>query len=175
MYASFGYLEFKIWLFYQAANVGTRPEIFLNVFYISISAYNLEISKFWIFVLDVRCLEEEEAEVMEVFPHIHHRHRHRLLNNFWPCRHSLCKLWCRISRTIQLVEHHVTSVVTSWRAALGVFSCHWSTRSRWLASCSEKATQHSVVRRPAEGVVRVRITLGRSSRLVGVIRIWTSH
>ena len=29
---------------------------------------NLEISKFWILVLDVRCLEEEEAKVMEVFP-----------------------------------------------------------------------------------------------------------
>ena len=26
-------------------------------------------------MLDVRCLEEEEAEVMEVFPHIHHHHQ----------------------------------------------------------------------------------------------------
>ena len=31
---------------------------------------NMKISKICIFVLDGRCLEEEEAEVMEVFPHI---------------------------------------------------------------------------------------------------------
>ena len=33
-------------------------------------------------MLDVRCLEEEEAEVMEVFPHIHYHHRHLLLSSF---------------------------------------------------------------------------------------------
>ena len=43
-----------------------------------------------------------------------------------------------------------------------VFSCHWSTGSKLLASCSRKATQHSVVRWPAKGVVRVRTTSGRS-------------
>ena len=80
-HASFGYLELKIWLFYQAANVETRKKKFQNVFYIYISVYNLETSKFWIFMLDVRCLEEEEAKVVEVFPHIHH-HRHRQLSNF---------------------------------------------------------------------------------------------
>ena len=41
----------------------------------------VEISKIWMFLLDVRCLEEEEAEVMEVFPHTHHHH-HLLLSNF---------------------------------------------------------------------------------------------
>ena len=56
-----------------------------------------------------------------------------------------------------------------------VFTCHWSTRRKWLALCSGKATQHSAMRRPAEGVVRVRTTLGRSSRLVGGIWVWTSH
>ena len=64
-------------------------------------------------MLDVRYLEEEEAEVMEVFPQIHHHLRHRLLSNFWQYRHSLCKLWCRISRIIQLVGHRVTSMVNS--------------------------------------------------------------
>ena len=64
-------------------------------------------------MFDVRCLEEEEAKVMEVFPHIHHHHRHLLLSSFWQCRHNLCKLWCRISRTIQLVDLRVTSVVNS--------------------------------------------------------------
>ena len=71
---------------------------------------------------------------------------------------------------------------TAWQAwwilegtSPGVFSCHWSTRSRWLASCSGKATQHSAVRWLAEGVVRVGTTPGRSSRLVGGIRVWTSH
>ena len=68
MYVSFGYLELDIWMFYRAADVETCPENFQNVFYISTSAYNLEVSKFWIFVLDVRCLEEKEAKVMEVFP-----------------------------------------------------------------------------------------------------------
>jgi len=80
-HASFGYLELELWLFYRVADVGTRLEKFQNVFYISISVYNLEISKFWIIVLDVRCLEEEDAKVVEVCPHIHH-HRDRLLNNF---------------------------------------------------------------------------------------------
>ena len=131
-----------------------------------------KISKFWMF--DNRCLEEEEAEVVEVFPHIHHHHQ-QLLNNSWQYRHSSCKRWCRISRTNRVVEHHAISVVNSWRAAPGVLSCHWSIGSRWLASCSGKATQHSAVRRPAEGVVRVRTTPGRSSRLVGGIRVWTSH
>ena len=79
-------MEFEIWLFYRAADDGTRPENFQNVFSISISVYNLEISKFWIFVLDARYVEEEEAKVMEVFPHIHHHHRHRLLSSFWQCR-----------------------------------------------------------------------------------------
>ena len=37
-------------------------------------------------MLDSRCLEEEEAEDVEVFPHIHHQHRHRLLSNFWQYR-----------------------------------------------------------------------------------------
>ena len=64
-------------------------------------------------MLGVRCLEEEEAEVVEVFPHIHHHHRHPLLSSFWWYRHRLCKLWCKISRIIQLVEHSVTSVVNS--------------------------------------------------------------
>ena len=64
-------------------------------------------------MLDGRRLEEEEAEVMEVFPHIQHHHRPRQLSNFWQCRHNSCKRWCRISRTIQLVEHRVISVVNS--------------------------------------------------------------
>ena len=71
---------------------------------------------------------------------------------------------------------------TAWQAwwilkgpPLGVFSCHWSARSRWLASCSGKTTQHSIVRWSAEGVVRFRTTLGWSSRLVGGIRVWMSH
>ena len=64
-------------------------------------------------MLNVRCLTEEEPEVMEVFPHIYHHHRHRLLRNSWQCRHNLCKFWCRISRINQLVEHHVTSMVNS--------------------------------------------------------------
>ena len=74
---------------------------------------NLEISKFWMF--DSKCLEEEEAEIMEVFPHIRH-HQHRLLKNSWQYRRSSCKRWCRISRTNRMVEHHVISVVNSWRA-----------------------------------------------------------
>ena len=64
-------------------------------------------------MVDVRCLEEEEAEVIEVFPYIHHHHHHLLLSNFWQCRHNLCKLWCRISKINQLVEHRVTSGVNS--------------------------------------------------------------
>ena len=70
--------------------------------------------KYLCWMSDVRCLEEEEAKVVEVFPHIdHHHHRHLLLSSFWRYIHRLCKLWCRISRIIQLVEHRVTSVVNS--------------------------------------------------------------
>ena len=63
---------------------------------------------------------------------------------------------------------------TAWQAwwifegpSPNVFSCHWSTGSRWLASCSGKTTQHSTMWWSAEGVVRVRTTLGRSSRTGG--------
>jgi hypothetical protein len=57
--------------------------------------------------MDGRWLEEEEAGVMEVFPH-----RHQLLSNYWQCRHSLCNNWYRTNRISQLLGHpHMISVV----------------------------------------------------------------
>jgi len=130
---------------------------------------NLEISKIWIFVLDGRYLEEEEAEVVEVFP----TSTTTTATYYWAASGSTDTTYA--SSGAELTESSIwwSTARHAWWIFKGpspdVFSFHWSTRSGWLASSSGKATQHSIVWWPAEGVVRVRTTPRRSSRLVGGI------